>query len=249
MLATLAILLYGFFMGMKRGMSSCLALCVPSIVPTLLEQKGSWKSGVKVALWFNVPRIFFLTLLGLVIGAGGFVIGTSVESITAGSDIWLAGYVIIGAMMFVYGIYVFTSADDRLENIKEGKVEEKCRPKHPILSRLRIATPKSRLGLMLWGGIVSIACIGETVLSLETIFVGLSTTAVSSAFHGAVVGGLAFFLFSLGTAIPSMVLGGLGTSLADKGKRQNVMLQVERLAGGLMILFGIIFISTIFIIQ
>ncbi len=245
MLEILLVLLYGLFMGLKRGMSSCLALCIPSIVPALLEQGGDWKNGVKVALWFNLPRIILLTLLGMVIGAGGFIIGSGLDSVGAGSDIWIAGYTIIGAMMFVYGVYVFTTADEKLERLKNREdVDTECNPKHPLVSRLRITMPRNRWGLMLWGGIVSISCIGETVLSLETIFVGLSTTAVSSPLQGAALGGLAFLLFSVGASIPSMALGGLGTGLADPEKKQKIMVQAEWLSGALMILFGIIFVGS-----
>ncbi len=250
MITTLIILIYGFIMGMKRGASSCLALCMPSIIPTIIEEGGSWKKGVGVALWFNAPRIFFLTLLGMVIGAGGFVLGTGMESVSVGSNIWIAGYVAIGAMMFVYGIFVFASADDRMERLANGEIvtENECKPKHPIISRIKLATPKSRFGLMLWGGIVSIACIGETVLSLETIFIGLSATTLPSPLHGALLGGAAFFLFSLGAAFPSLIFAGLGSRLADREGRLEILLQAERISGALMIFFGLIFISVMFIL-
>ncbi|MDO9538139.1 MAG: hypothetical protein Q7J68_07455 [Thermoplasmata archaeon] len=248
MMAAIIVLVYGFLMGLRRGASSCLALCMPSLVPTLIENGGDWKKGVKIALWFNAPRIVFLTILGFIIGAGGFLIGSEFDFATAGSNTWLAGYVIIGSLMFVYGLYVFANADEKLNNLAEGKSpESECKPKHPLFSKMRFATPKSRSGLLLWGGIVSIACIGETVLSLETIFVGISGSGMTSPLSGALLGGSAFFLFSVGASLPSLGFAGLGTNLAKKETRQKRLLQAERISGVLMILFGAIFISTLLI--
>jgi hypothetical protein len=249
MLALMFILLYGFLMGLRRGFSSCLALCVPSLIPTIIEEGGDWRKGMRIAMWFNAPRIALLTLLGAIVGAGGFFIGSTVDSAAMGSDAWLAGYALIGILMFLYGLHVFTSADRKLEDLAEGKAPPpECRPAHPLLSKLKFATPRSRSGLLLWGGLVSIACIGETVLSLETIFVGLSLTEVSSPLAGAVLGGLAFFLFSVGATVPSLGFAGLGSNLAQKEKRAERLLQAERVSGGLMILFGGIYLSLFMLI-
>lgn len=244
MFGLIVILLYGFLMGLRRGFSSCLALCIPSLIPTIIEEGGDWRKGVKIALWFNAPRIVLLTMLGAIVGAGGFLIGTTVDSTATGSNTLLAGYALIGILMFLYGLHVFISADGKLEELAEGKdPSSECRPAHPLLSKLKIATPRSRSGLLLWGGLVSIACIGETVLSLETIFVGLSLTDVSSPLAGAVLGGLAFFLFSLGATVPSLGFAGIGSNMARKEKRTERLLQAERVSGGLMILFGGIYLS------
>ena len=250
MMSALFILLYGFLMGLRRGASSCLALCMPSLVPALLEEGGSWKKGVRTALWFNLPRMALLTILGFAIGAGGFYIGSSVSSVTVGSDVWTAGYVIVGSMMLIYGLYVFASADGKLEDLAEGKrPEAQCAPKHPLFSRLGFAAPRTRFGLMLWGGVVSIACIGETVLSMQTIFVGLSGSTASSPLTGALFGGLAFFLFSLGTSMPSMAFAGLGAGMAQREKRQKLLLQAERISGALMIAFGAMLVSVMLILR
>jgi len=247
MLGLLVILLYGFLMGLRRGFSSCLALCMPSLIPTLIERGGGWRSGVKVALLFNAPRIFLLTLVGAAIGAGGSMFGSAVESAAHGSDAWMAGYVLIGILMFFYGLHVFTTADEKLERMAEGK-EPECGIRHPLLSKLRIATPRTRGGLLLWGGIMSIACVGETVLGLETIFVGLSLADASSPAAGAALGALAFFMFSVGATVPSLGFAGLGSNLAQKEKRAERLVRAERVSGALMILFGGIYLSLVMII-
>jgi len=247
MFGLMLVLLYGFAMGLRRGFGSCLALCMPSLVPALIEQGGGWRKGLRIALWFNAPRVILLTLVGAGIGAGGSYLGSFADSSAQGTDAWLLGYVLIGLLMFFYGLHVFMSADDRLERLSEGKKPE-CRPAHPLLSRLKFATPKTRGGLLLWGGIVSIACIGETVLSLEAIFVGLSLADASSPPAGAALGGLAFFLFSLGASLPSLGFAGLGSNLALREKRVRRLLQAERVAGALMVLFGCIYLSLFIII-
>jgi len=246
MLAIINALLIGFLWGIRKGASSCLALCIPSIIPTLVEERGNWKSGMKVAIWFNTPRIFLLTLLGAVIGAGGYIIREGVEEFTVGSAVWSLGYGIVGCFMIIYGTYIFATISEDLDS-PTPVTGDKCDPKilHPLLSRFNMVIPKTRSGLLLWGGLVSIACIGETVLAIETIFVGIFTTgAATSPASGALLGGLAFFIFALGTAIPSMLISSFSTTLADREKRREKLLQIERFSGILMIVFGGILVMT-----
>ncbi len=251
MLATIALALYGFVWGIRRGFSSCLALCVPTIIPTLMREKGGWRKGLTIALLFNAPRIIFLTILGIAIGAGGYAIGASLESLTVGSTIWAIGYALVGCMMVVYGTYIFASVTERLDDLAEGKTECNEKVRHPVFSRLKLATPRSRTGLVFWGGVVSIACVGETVLALESLFVGVFTGGASaSPLAGALIGGLAFFMFALGTAVPTLVIASFSSKYADREKRIKRLLQVERIAGALMIGFGAMFlISSVFILQ
>jgi sulfite exporter TauE/SafE len=250
MLAQLAGILYGFGLGLRRGSSSCMALCVPVIIPALVEHKGEWWKGVRVALYYNAPRILILTLLGIVVGAGGYVVGASLEFLSVGSTVWALGYVVVGCMMIAYGSYIFSSTSERLDDLAEGKTECDEGPVHPVLSKLRRATPKSRTRLILWGGIVSLACVGETVIALEAMYVVIFAGAVSSSpLYGTAIGGLAFFMFALGTAFPTLLIAGFSSKLANREKRIERLLQVERISGALMMGFGAMFVlSAIFLI-
>jgi hypothetical protein len=250
MLATIALALYGFVWGLRRGFSSCLALCIPVIIPALMSEKGGWRSGLKTAFLFNLPRILLLTILGLAIGAGGYAVGAGLESLTVGSTVWAVGYALVGCMMIVYGTYIFASMTERLDDLAEGKTECIDEAVHPVFSKLKLAAPRSKTGLVFWGGLVSVACIGETVLALEGLFVGIFTGGASaSPLTAALIGGFAFFMFALGTAFPSMLIAAFGSRLADREKRAQRLLQVERLAGVLMIGFGAVFLlSALFVI-
>ncbi len=250
MLATIALVLYGFVWGIRRGASTCLALCVPAIIPTLIREGGGWKRGLKIGFLFNAPRIIILTILGIGIGAGGYAIGASLQSITAGSTIWAIGYGLVGCMMVAYGTFVFASVTEKLDDLAEGKTDCVEEIAHPVLSRLHLATPRSPAGLVFWGGIISVACVGETVIAMESLFVLFSSGVSTSPLAGAVIGGFTFFMFALGTAFPTLVIASFSSRLADKEKRAQRLLQVERLAGVLMIGFGaIILLSAIFIIS
>ncbi len=252
MLSMINALIIGFLWGIRRGSSSCLALCIPSIVPTLVEERGNWKSGLKIALWFNAPRILLLSLLGAVIGAGGYIIREGVEEFSVGSSIWAIGYGVVGCIMIVYGTFIFATISDKLdegdfEDEKDASTDQNScvETPHPLISKFNLITPKSRTGLFLWGGLVSIACIGETVLAIETIFAGIFITeGAISPITGAMIGALAFFIFALGTATPSMLIASFSTSLADREKRKKTLLQIERYSGILMIGFGMILVVT-----
>jgi hypothetical protein len=69
MLSALMLLLYGFGWGLRRGASVCVALCVPSIMPRLVDGNKGWRSGLWTAFLYNLPRIVALTALGAAIGA------------------------------------------------------------------------------------------------------------------------------------------------------------------------------------
>jgi sulfite exporter TauE/SafE len=242
MLSQLAGVFYGFVWGIRRGASTCMAMCVPVIIPALVEERGNWKNGVKIALLYNAPRIIVLTILGFAIGAGGYLIGAGLESFSVGSTVWAIVYIAVGCLMIAYGTYIFASSSERLDDLREGKVECEEKSLHPILSKVRMATPKGRLGLILWGGLVSLACVGETVIAMETMFVGVFSGNTGSPIEGAAVGGFAFFMFALGTAFPTLVIAGFSSRLADREKRRERLIQVERVAGALMIGFGVLFI-------
>jgi len=251
MFAIILLALYGFAWGIRRGASACLALCMPAIIPALVREKGGWKKGFMVALYFNLPRIFLLTLLGAVMGAGGYALITSLESFTVGGTAWSVGYAVIGCMMIVYGTYLFATVSERLDNLADGEVDCEARISHPIYSRFRFAAPTTRLGLILWGGVISIACIGETVIAVEGLMVMIfSGTTGSDPATSALIGALVFFMLALGSAFPSLVLSSFSSTLASREKRIQRLYQVERLAAALMIGFGAIFLlSAIFIIS
>lgn len=251
MLAVMALALYGFVWGIRRGVSACLALCMPLIIPTLMEEKGGWRKGFKVALYFNSPRIVMLTILGAIIGAGGYALRLGLESFRVGASVWSYGYAIVGCMMIVYGTYLFSTVTERLANLAEGNTDCAGVVAHPLFSKFRLATPRSRAGLVLWGGIISIACIGETVIALEGLMVSIFAGGASGGpVTSALIGALAFFMFSLGTALPSLLIASFSSTLATREKQAERLLQVERVAAALMIGFGAMFLlSAIFIIS
>ena len=102
--------------------------------------------------------------------------------------------------MLAYGIYTFAKTTDRLEDIAEGKECEQGTA-HPVISRLGKFAPKGTTGLLLWGFLVSVACIGETVIAMEGAMVGVvSAGSGASPLSSALIGGFIFFVFGLATA-------------------------------------------------
>jgi sulfite exporter TauE/SafE len=241
MLSELMLMLYGFGWGLRRGASVCIALCVPSIMPRLVDGEKGWKSGVWTAFLYNVPRIVALTALGAAIGAAGFTIGGWMEGLGPGGPVWLVGYVAIGIFMAIYGIYGFAKATDALEDLEEGVCDD--RGTHPVLSRLRFASPKTDTGLLVWGSIVSLACLGETAIALEGALVGyVSGTSSASVATGALLGALTFLAFAIGAALPTLIIGGIGASAIGREKRARMLIQIRRAAAGVMVAVGLIFL-------
>jgi thiol:disulfide interchange protein len=145
--------------------------------------------------------------------------------------------------MLVYGAYAFARATDSLEDIAEGKCSEG--PKHPILSRLGVASPKTDSGLLLWGAIVSLACIGETAIAMEGALAGYASGAEStSALGGALIGAATFFMFSLGAALPAVVIGAAGSSALSEEERGKRLARIQQAAAGLMLAVGLVFLLT-----
>jgi sulfite exporter TauE/SafE len=243
----LEILALAFALGLKRGASACMALCVPSIIPAIADRKDGWKGGLKVSLLFNLPRIAVLTCLGAGLGATGYALGSAFSASDSYRHIWVLGYLIVGCAMLAYGAYTFARATDRLADVEEGKECER-KISHPVLARLRFVSPKSKSGLLLWGSLVSLACLGETVIAMEGAMVTFAGSGFGSWLTGAEFGALAFFLFGLGAALPSLALAGFGGELAQRGDRKTTMLKVERAAGVLMLAFGAILLFSIPII-
>jgi sulfite exporter TauE/SafE len=244
MYAILALVLYGFGWGLRRGASVCMALCVPAILPRLTESGGSWKSGLRAALLYNAPRMFALTALGAGIGAVGFVAGEVVGPLGLGNGLWhAASYVVVGTLMVVYGAYTFARATDSLEDLAEGKCAES--PSHPIISKLGFASPKTDSGLLLWGSIVSLACLGETAIALEGALAGYAGGAeAATVWGGAAIGAATFLAFAIGAATPTLAIGAAGPSLlgGDAGLRRLAMLR--QAAAGLMVAVGLVFLVT-----
>ncbi|MBI5000021.1 MAG: hypothetical protein HZB92_00620 [Euryarchaeota archaeon] len=244
--ALLVLLLYSFGYGLRKGASVCVALCLPSIFPTLVRE-GGWLKGLKVALAFNAPRILALTALGVAIGASGYVARGALQQVVAWAPIWSIGYAAAGSMMLGYGLYTFAKATERFEDIEEGKGAECAETKHPFLSRLKMASPTTKSGLVLWGAIVSIACVGETALALEGILIGMVGAGSGADWLvAALLGGGAFFLFSLGASTPSLAIASLGSALAEREKRERVLLRIEQAAAILMMVFGALFLVSAF---
>ena len=243
MFAILALVLYGFGWGLRRGASVCMALCVPAIMPKLAEGGGDWKSGARVALVYNAPRIALLTLLGAAIGATGFAARGLMDSVGLGTEIWWLGYLVAGALMLAYGAYAFARATDSLEDIAEGKCPEGAL--HPLLSKLGVASPKTDSGLLLWGAMVSIACVGETAIALEGALAGYASGAEStSALGGALIGAATFLAFAIGASLPAIVIGAASSSALRDEERGRRLARIQQAAAGLMVAVGVVFLLT-----
>jgi sulfite exporter TauE/SafE len=243
MFPVLALVLYGFGWGLRRGASVCMALCVPAIIPRLAEGEGGWKSGARTALIYNAPRIAVLTALGACIGVAGFSARVWIDGLELDDPIWRIGYLLAGLLMAAYGIHAFARATDALEDIGEGRCADK--PVHPLLSKLGFASPKTDGGLLIWGAIVSLACLGETAIALEGALAGYASGAEStSAAGGAVIGAVTFLAFALGASLPTLLVGAASSSALSEEKRERRLARIRQAAAAVMIVVGLLFLLT-----
>ncbi len=120
--------LAGFFfaVGLIRGSVICATICAPAFATRAVDRGYSVRQGVAAALYFSIPRIIILTLLGAVIGYAAYSLSSSVEENVepyerATEKAKAFGYFALGVIVVIIGLRMLIRNLDEMEDIKEGK--------------------------------------------------------------------------------------------------------------------------------
>ena len=259
----LAILLITpLILGIARGSTLCLIACAPGILPYLWSKRYGWKKNLQLAIIFNLPRIIVLTILGIIVGIVGFTLKDWVTSALPKIflPVQVIGYGFLGIFILIFGAHMFTSSVEAQEDMKEQKFgcsksiknkqsceDKTCVSKKPGLfssfkNRFNKTYDKPKRLFLVWGGILSIACLGEIILIELSLISGSFGVISGSLYEAALLGGAAMFLFAVGAAIPIIIVAMLANPMGQFFKARGFIENIRSVFGIAMIIIGLFFI-------
>lgn len=214
--------------GIVRGSSVCSLICAPGILSYIASKKVNWKEGMRYGIFFSIPRILVLTVLGGIIGFLSFTVVSTGFFRNLSAGLGLFSYFLIGIIFFILGIVVF-------KNIAR---KDKCFSERVtnILTKHKMNNPALFLIL---GSIVSVGCIAGTFegMMLSSAFSTLGNNSITACVFGA----SAMFLFAFGLSLPIIA----GSALAGKLSEKIKHLREIRLVGAtIMVISGLLLMTT-----
>lgn len=231
--------------------------CAPGIVPYLVSKRYDWRQCLQLSIIFNLPRIIILTIFGILIGMLGFLIAHELfKSIVQPMiyNVQIIGYGLLGIFILIFGSHMLVTSVESRENLKEEKEKMNiksdkniCKPRHHralvfIQNRFKNLQQKPKTLFFLWGGILSIACLGEIML-IESSFIsgslGISSNSLMSA---AFLGGSGMFLFAIGASIPIIIVAVISSTISKYFQTVERLETIRTIGAMVMILIGMVFI-------
>ena len=241
-----------FVLGMVRGASICAVVCAPGMIPYLVMKKCSWQECLRLGLIFNLPRIILLTILGMIVGALSYTVVNLGAVEESAKHVGVFGYFLLALFLLGFGAYTLARAiDEKADRAdKEGGISIKaCRKNRKSMIKdsrfskkvlARVSNPSNLF--LLWGGILSLACISEIIL-IEGLFVGSIGGAFGrNVYGGMLLGGAAMFSFAVGTAIPILIVTMIGGTLSYRIKSFEKLSALKTIGAMVMIMIGLVFI-------
>ena len=201
-----------FIMGLTLGLTSCLLLCAPILVPYIGASQNGWKKGLKATLVFSLSRLLSYTLQGLVAGISGTILFSFIYSGTSARAIWITG----GALVAFLGILIIFGQDPRL------------RLCHTLRGRISDDSTKSMLVL---GLIIAFSpCL--PLLGALTYIALQARSWLEGMLYG--------FYFGIGTTIsPLLPLGILAGAIPKKVFKNPLFYEIfKRICGFLLFILG-----------
>jgi cytochrome c biogenesis protein CcdA len=268
-----------FLWGLLRGLSTCLFLCAPGMIPIIVNEKAGMARSLWLGFLLSLPRILFLTALGALLGFIGFEVLNAAPVHSALWAVSVGAYMFLGIMLVFLGAKILDSYGLGLDGPKEkkggkgrsvkrrgagkdqgrggkgGRVGKtggnEC--KAPASSRwsrlwMGIATRlypgkgKSEALFLLWGGVLSLACLLDLGLlegTAASALVGAGTSAAAASAGG---GAVLMLLFSLGATVPILAAAATGGGLVRTVKSRTRLETIRGVGAMLMVLLGLFFL-------
>jgi cytochrome c biogenesis protein CcdA len=181
------------------------------------------------------------------------------------------GYGMLGIFILLFGAYMFTTSIEKREDLKEVKeakeskgeknsnelkgqvktvscsTEPACQPRHKrffsfVQKRFKDIQSKPRKLFLLWGGILSIACLGEIIAIELSIISGAFGVISDSIGTAALLGGFAMFSFAIGASIPVIIVATFSSSISNYFKNIEKLETIRTIGAIIMIMVGLVFL-------
>ncbi len=220
-------------------------VCAPGMVSYIAVNKYSWKESAKLAMIFNLPRIVVLTIFGAVVGYIAYEFSSLFEDIKGSiGNVMGLGYILLGLFLLIFGAYWLMQSIESIENRKEGKPTppDLCKGDKPdkkhgwLYSKIssKFTNPKTqpKYLFLIWGGILSIACLGEIILIEGTILTGAAASFGNEHLGASLLGASTMFMTIIGSTLSQYV------------KTQEKLDSIKTIGAIIMIMIGITFILT-----
>ena len=240
--------------------------CAPGIMPYLVSKRYDKRKCLQLSIIFNIPRIIALTIFGVIIGIVAYLLTqeyfeSSVKP--AIMNIQVIGYGALGIFILAFGVHMFLTSIEKKEDLKECKntkatCNQECKATN---DKEPVCTPQKQRGLFnrfqnrfdklqdkpnklffIWGGILSLACLGESIL-IELSVVSGSIGILSNSLMGAAFfGGAGMFFFGVGAAIPIIIVAVTSSSVSKYIKTIERLESIRTIGAMVMIMLGLVFI-------
>ena len=170
-----------FVFGLTASIS-CLGLCIPILVPYIIEKDKTSKEGLTTSVFFSMGRLFIYLAMGLFI----FMVGSALTERSPSTFLKVA-VVILGCVVIVYGVWLFF----RLPRPKwcPAKIAKDFRPVFSVILGLLIG---SFFCPLLWIALVRATLTGDIITMFMSVFVfwmGSSVTILAAGTVSGEVGG------------------------------------------------------------
>jgi sulfite exporter TauE/SafE len=232
-------------------------VCAPGMVSYIAVNKYSWKESAKLAIIFNLPRILVLTLFGAFVGYIAFEFSSFFDDLKGSiGNVMGIGYILLGIFLLIFGAYWLMQSIESIENRKEGKTNppDLCKSnesdkKHgwlytKISSKLTNPKTQPKYLFLIWGGILSVACLGEIIIIEGAVLTGAAALFGNEHLGATLLGAGTMFMFAIGATIPVVYVTIIGSTLSQYVKTQEKLDSVKTIGAIIMILIGITFILT-----
>lgn len=186
--------------------------------------------------------------------------------------IQVIAYGILGIFILILGAYMFTSSVEAKEDLKESKEEKKgknnkkddnnktktcdqsttckdisCEVKKSrsgfsIQQKFKDLESKPNTFFLLWGSLLSFACLGEVII-FEAAIIWTSIGVISNSMGQAIIfGGSAMFVLALGASIPLITIATLSSSFRKYFDNVEKLESIRSIGGIILIILGLFYI-------
>ncbi len=161
---------------------SCLGLCIPILVPYIMEKDKSLKEGLSTAVFFSIGRLIIYLAIGITV----FMIGSRVVG-GFPDEVLRVSVTLLGGVIIIYGAWIVFKMPRPLGC--PAKLAQNFRPIFSIILGMLIG---SFFCWALWAMLLMVVLSGDFLtmfLSVIMFWIGSSTTIIAAGTISGEAGG------------------------------------------------------------